>query len=255
MTVFPEKKVERKLLDQKSDYTPKSSIEEFIVPLLQENIKKEISAINDNLQKKTKSCLDVGCGNQPFKGFIENLGFKYTSVDVVQNKFNNVDFIAQIDNELPEALILTSPYDFIICTEVLEHVADWNKAFKNLSILLAPQGRLLITCPHYYVLHEQPYDFWRPTLHAIRYFAQTYAFEVVSSYPIGNAWDIIGTVLGSTEVIMKDYTTRSKILYRIILLSKKMLFALLKSRTIQKSIALENDKYPTYLSNVAVLTR
>ena len=42
----------------------------------------------------------------------------------------------------------------------------------NVAALLAPGGRVLLTVPHVYRLHEEPYDFWRPTLHAIHYFVR-----------------------------------------------------------------------------------
>ena len=91
------------------------------------------------------------------------MGFDYTGADVQQNKAATVDFVAAIDQPLPPQLAGAGPFDFIVCTEVLEHVADWEMAFRNLRSLLAPGGRLLITCPHFYPLHETPHDYWRPT--------------------------------------------------------------------------------------------
>ena len=103
--------------------------------------------------------LDVGCGHQPFRTHLESSGGRYTSLDAQQNPEKTVDFVGAIDDDLSAGLLEIGPFDFILCTEVLEHVADWQKAFTNMASLMARQGRLLITCPHFYQLHEEPYDF------------------------------------------------------------------------------------------------
>jgi len=77
----------------------------------------------------------------------------------------------------------------------MEHVADWDKAFKNLALLMERGGRVLITCPQFYRLHEEPYDFWRPTLHALRYFGGRAGFRTVHDVAAGGAWDVLGTLL------------------------------------------------------------
>ena len=53
-----------------------------------------------------------------------------------------------------------------------------------------------MTCPMFYPLHEEPYDFWRPTLHALDYFARRAGLRVVERQGAGDAWDILGTLLG-----------------------------------------------------------
>jgi SAM-dependent methyltransferase len=53
-------------------------------------------------------------------------------------------------------------WDLIICTEVLEHVWDWQAVVSSLKIALAQEGRLVVTKRavgfHY---HPYPYDLWR----------------------------------------------------------------------------------------------
>ncbi len=58
--------------------------------------------------------------------------------------------IACIDEPLPAELLNQGPFQFVLCTEVLEHVADWPMAFKNLASLMSSGGHLLITCPFFY---------------------------------------------------------------------------------------------------------
>jgi 2-polyprenyl-3-methyl-5-hydroxy-6-metoxy-1,4-benzoquinol methylase len=94
--------------------------------------------------------LDVGCGRQPFRRTLESFGYSFTGMDVQQNPENTVDFISAIDATLPEELVSRGPFHFILSTEVMEHVADWDKAFKNLAVLQERGGRLLITGPQFY---------------------------------------------------------------------------------------------------------
>lgn len=77
-----------------------------------------------SLIKPGMKVVDVGCGEQPLRSLIESCGGNYTSVDVIQNKKNNVDIVADISSiPLP-----SDSFDVIICTEVLEHCFDPQKA-------------------------------------------------------------------------------------------------------------------------------
>src|SRR5207247_641957 len=148
-------------------YVPAGPIEQFIVPLLRQRIE---AAFQTDLPPAPRTVLDVGCGRQPFRHLLEGPGSRYVGMDVTQTPEGSVDIIAAIDAPLPLVTTALAPFDFILCTEVLEHVADWTTAFANFAALLRPRGRLLLTCPHFYLLHEEPYDFWRPTLHAIAHY-------------------------------------------------------------------------------------
>jgi SAM-dependent methyltransferase len=181
-------------LDERPDYTPRYPAERFIVPLL----KREIEArFRTSMPKVTPGdrALDVGCGRQPFRREIEGAGLRYVGLDTQQNPDCPVDVVAPIDGELPAELLALGPFMFILCTEVLEHVAGWDAAFANFSRLLAPGGRVLLTCPAVYALHEEPYDFWRPTNYAIEAYARRHGLRAVEVARLGTGWDVLGTVI------------------------------------------------------------
>lgn len=58
--------------------------------------------------------------------------------------------------------------DGVLCSEVLEHVADFGSAINEMARVLKPGGRLLLTCPFLYPLHG-PQDYWRFTPQAFEY--------------------------------------------------------------------------------------
>ena len=132
-------------------------------------------------------------------------------MDVVQNKSGTVDFIAPLDEPLPTSVRDCPAFDFILCTEVMEHVTDWKTSFENFATLLAPGGRVLITCPHFYPLHEAPYDFWRPTPFAIESFAKKSGLKMVHVEQIGGPWEVLGTLLAETHC----YPATSRLIDRL----------------------------------------
>lgn len=54
-------------------------------------------------------------------------------------------------------------YDVIVCTQVLEHVPNPFLAAAELTRILKPGGRLLLTVPAAYPYHAVPQDYWRFT--------------------------------------------------------------------------------------------
>jgi len=184
---------ERPQLNGRLDYErARGSTEAFIVPLLANAIRQRLSTLPPGAGR---AALDVGCGRQPLRAEIERLGYHYTGLDMQQDSLRPVDVIAPIDAPAPPELIARGPFAFILCTEVLEHVADWDAAFANFARLLGPGGRVLLTCPHLYPPHEVPYDFWRPTEHAIGYWAGRHGLTLRSAERLGSGWDVLGTLL------------------------------------------------------------
>src|SRR5205814_177285 len=52
-------------------------------------------------------------------------------------------------------------FDAVICTQVLEHSVDPDALLREMWRVLRPGGRLLITVPFMWGLHETPFDFRR----------------------------------------------------------------------------------------------
>jgi len=238
-------------LIEKSKYAPGCPQETFIVPLLKEKIEAAL-AKHATQARPEERVLDVGCGGQPFRKELEVYGYIYKGMDVTQSPEGKVDFVCSIDEPLPDKLIKGGTFHFILCTEVMEHVADWDVAFRNLYSLIAPEGKILMTCPHFYQLHEEPYDFWRPTLHALRYFAGRHDLEILYQEAAGDAWDVIGTVLANCYPIPLSNRLKDRIRSRAVSTACKWLFKLLSRHWLQRMAKMGG---PLYLSNVVILTR
>ena len=243
--------IERNDNKRRPNYIPYFRQEEFIVPLLKSEIEENI--VKYIQLKKIQSVLDVGCGSSPFRSLFENHQIRYFGFDVNTNE--NADFVGEIDKELNVDIINNGKYDFILCTEVLEHVANWDVAFHNFYKLLNDDGIILLTAPHFYQLHEEPFDFWRPTIHAFSYFAERNNFKLSELSKKGTFWDILGTLLANTgkfSINRNKMKFRNKIIFRLLNFSAQFIFKVLKSRYLHNNI---NVPCQIYMSNLVILTK
>lgn len=232
---------------RRNEYTPSCGTEEFIVPLLAGCLETQISVAI----QRGGNALDVGCGEQPFRRRIVAGGMAYHSVDIVQNRAGTVDYIASLSSPFPTE-IMKPEFELILCTEVLEHVAEWHQAFANLAGALAKGGRLIVTCPHVYPLHEEPHDYWRPTPYALRYFASRAGLVEVSSERAGNGWDVLGTVLADTHAQPASRRMINKVLARIVNIALAAARRATVSARLKERVGLSSY---IYLSNVHVYTK
>src|ERR1700730_6679186 len=128
-------KAARPQLRERTTYAPNIPVEEFIVPLLRREIESCIKHYATPPSGFAKA-VDIGCGGQPFRGLLEQIGYSYCAVDVNADGGPPVDVVCAADERLPEELLRRGPFDFLLCTEVVEHVADWHAAFENFNMLL-----------------------------------------------------------------------------------------------------------------------
>lgn len=182
--------------------SPGGGKDEFFLPPLSQGIYDLIEYCGAAFKQQTANnpiVLDVGCGEQPLRSRLSG-AFKYYSLDLPSNTKCVPDFEGAIDGSLPCTLFTVAPFDLLVCTEVLEHVLNWEVAWRNLSLLSKEGGYLLVTVPFLYRLHEEPHDYWRPTRYALESIALTHGFQVVKRIEIGEGRDVLGSVLANVDV-------------------------------------------------------
>jgi SAM-dependent methyltransferase len=241
----------RPALRERTRYAPNLPQEEFIVPLLRREIESCIQRFATPARGAAKA-VDIGCGGQPFRALLEQVGYSYCGIDVNPDGGPDVDVVCAADEPIPDELRRRGPFDFLLCTEVVEHVADWHSAFANFSELLAPDGRALLTAPFIYQLHEEPYDFFRPTLHAINYYARRVGLRPLCSQAAGDVWDVLGTMLGTCRFVSSSARFRDRVLAKAIRVTSRLMFRVMLRGKLQSRVRAEA---PLYLSNVVVLEK
>jgi len=115
-----------------------------------------------------KSILDAGAGIQRYKSYARHLD--YTSQDFGDyqgdEEFANKKVEAwdstkcDIICDIVKIPVEDSTYDFILCTEVFEHLPRPDKALHEFSRILKPNGKLLLTAPFRCLYHQEPYFFY-----------------------------------------------------------------------------------------------
>lgn len=142
----------RKLKIWSEDYL----VYKFLWPHLAE----AISASRAIIAKDHPRVLDVGCGNKPYLdlfGGAEYVGLNYS------REHANPDVLGDAMH-LPFA---DSAFDIVFSTQVLEHLPEPAAFLSEAFRVLTSGGVLIVSCPFYWPLHEEPYDFYRYTKYGL----------------------------------------------------------------------------------------
>jgi SAM-dependent methyltransferase len=131
--------------------------------------------------------LDLGCGNKPYELLYNPLTETQVGCDVIQSDRNRVDVICPASQlDFPD-----NRFDTVFSTQVLEHVFEHDRMMQEVYRVLKPGGRVILTVPFAWELHEEPYDFFRYTKHALRALFEQTGFEVDYIRPNGGKWAAI----------------------------------------------------------------
>ena len=195
---------------------------------------------------RSGSVLDVGCGEQPFRLLIESNGRPYVGMDVQQNSTNSVAILSTLEKAASPA----QPFAAVLCTEVLEHVADIDAAFAGLRRLVATSGVVVLTVPFIFPLHMEPYDFRRLTMHGIERLAADHGFAVEASTLLGRLPDVLATLIADASILPVSRSLFAKGKVGLLRVASAAMVRLLDSSTLSNGIAINSN---AYLSNGVVL--
>jgi len=115
--------------------------------------------------------LDIGSGQSPYKSLFTSK--EYISLDIDIQK-GEVDIIGDLCN-LP---IKEGIAHLVICTEVLEHVENIEKAMQELHRILKKGGYLVLSTPLLIGVHDS-IDYYRFTDIALKSLLDKYKFEIL----------------------------------------------------------------------------
>jgi SAM-dependent methyltransferase len=112
------------------------------------------------VEVKDKEILEVGSRivNGSYRGIVEPMKpLTYTGIDI--EKGEGVDVILDVI-ELPRHYS-DCTFDYVICTETLEHIRLWQQAILNMKKVLKPEGNIILTTLKRWPKHDFPCDYWR----------------------------------------------------------------------------------------------
>jgi SAM-dependent methyltransferase len=85
--------------------------------------------------------------------------------------------------------IRDATFDVVLCTEVLEHLPEPQRAIDEMFRVLTPGGQLLLTTRFLFPIHDAPHDYFRFTKYGLRHLLRR--FEIVS---LEEETDAVGTI-------------------------------------------------------------
>ncbi len=115
------------------------------------------------LSKTQGSLLDVGCGESPYRFLKNKKTTKYFGLDIIDS-----DKFGYVKNDITHFDGNTIPFDNdsfenIMCTEVLEHVLDYQRLVDEIYRVSKKDGITIFTIPWSARYHYVPYDYYRYT--------------------------------------------------------------------------------------------
>ena len=138
-------------------------------------------------------CIDIGCGDMPFRPLIKKHVTQYDSVDI-EKRVPDVTYLADIQDM---SVIASDRYDSALCLEVLEHVPNPLKAITEIHRILKKGAKLVCSTPHLSRLHEEPHDYYRFTKYGLKYLFENSGFHIISIEPAGGIFCFLGHQLST----------------------------------------------------------
>jgi SAM-dependent methyltransferase len=138
--------------------------------------------------------LDIGCGRKPYRDLLSPFVTQHVGVDHPDSP-----------HSLDAADVLAAAYDIplesasfqtVLMTEVLEHLEEPEAALREVHRLLCPGGKVILTTPFMWVLHEEPRDFFRYTPFGLHHLLSEAGFVDIVVWPISGQWATIALLFG-----------------------------------------------------------
>ena len=103
--------------------------------------------------------LDIGAKNGPYAVFFPNR----VALDIRQGVG------VQVIGDAQALGIADHVFDVVLCTEVLEHLPEPQRAIDEMFRVLRPGGTLLLTTRFLFPIHDAPHDYFRFTKYGLRH--------------------------------------------------------------------------------------
>lgn len=132
--------------------------------------------------KLTGRLLDVGCGSKPYYSLFTVDA--YIGLDIDSN-FSRKRGVADYFYDGKTFPFVDGSFDSALCNQVLEHVFNPDEFLGEISRILKPGGKLLLSVPFVWDEHEQPYDFARYSSFGLRALLEKQGFRVIFHEKLG----------------------------------------------------------------------
>ena len=141
--------------------------------------KRQLHRINNCL------ILDIGSGNSIHSTYI-NTSNSVVRLDYPQTN-TRYKFAPDVYGDASVLPFKDKSIDAALLLEVLEHVRNDQKALNEINRVLVAEGKLYLSIPFLYPIHDRPFDYRRYTVHGLIQLLESSNFKVTKILPHGNS--------------------------------------------------------------------
>lgn len=174
-------------------------------PLLNYHQWSMLKFIKENAEKikKGEKMIDIGAGELKYKKYFEHCDYKSQDLCVGDDDwdFSHID-IKSSAYEIPEE---DSSFDYVLCTQVLEHLEFPDRAFSEFSRLLKTGGKLIMTAPLGFGEHQMPHDFFRYTQYGLKSLGERHGFKLTYIKPQGGIFINLEHILWQSKNMLLPF--------------------------------------------------
>ena len=123
--------------------------------------------------------LDIGAQNGPYAASFPNR----VALDIRRGVG------VQVLGDAQALGLADAAFDVVLCTEVLEHLPEPQRALDEMFRVLKPSGTLLLTTRFLFPIHDAPHDYFRFTKYGLRHLLRR--FEILE---LQEETDSVGTL-------------------------------------------------------------
>lgn len=129
--------------------------------------------------------LDIGSGNSRNSSYLDSSNTVVTLDYPTTNRRYQVR--PDVFGDATCLPVADGSFDAVFLFEVLEHIASFEEAIRETRRSLRARGKLFISVPFLYPIHDAPHDFHRFTVHGISKALETGGFHIARVAQHGNS--------------------------------------------------------------------
>jgi SAM-dependent methyltransferase len=118
--------------------------------------------------------LDAGSGNAPYKDLFQHAQYESADFQKASRTYTSSTYVC----DLKSIPVEDCRFDFIMFTQVMEHLPEPQLVLAELYRVLKVDGKMMYTGSLFYEEHEQPYDFYRYTQFGLRHLFNSTGFLI-----------------------------------------------------------------------------
>jgi SAM-dependent methyltransferase len=142
---------------------------------------------------------DVGAGDAPFRELFAHT--RYATLDWAESVHEGApssDIVASAD-AIP---VRDGAFDAVLLTQVLEHVPEPASVLAELHRILTTGGKLYLTVPLIWELHELPHDYYRYTGEGLRHLLESAGFSSIEVQPRNDCFTTLAQLMRNVQWAM-----------------------------------------------------